>query len=107
MPGVRHARPVRPTTSSPQSSNHECLTKEHFAPRLRRKDASKYLLQVWGVQISANTLAKKAVEGTGPAFTKWARWPYYTLEELDRWANARLGRPRRSTAEHAQNVAGA
>jgi hypothetical protein len=107
MPGVYHARPVRPARSRTPSSNYERLTKEDFAPRLRRKDASKYLLHIWGVQISANTLAKKAVEGTGPAFTKWARWPYYTLEELDRWANARLGRPRRSTAEHAQDAAGA
>jgi hypothetical protein len=73
--------------------------REDFAPRLRRREAAEYLLEVWGVQIAANTLAKKAVQGTGPQFTKWGKWPYYSLADLDEYAEERLGARRRSTSE--------
>ena len=73
--------------------------REDFAPRLRRREAAEYMQEVWGVQISPNTLAKKAVTGDGPPFSKWGKWPYYTTGDLDQYAREKLGSPRRSTSE--------
>lgn len=73
--------------------------REDFAPRLRRREAAEYLLEVWGVQIAPNTLAKKAVDGTGPAYRRWGKWPYYAIDDLDQYAEERLGARRRSTSE--------
>jgi hypothetical protein len=85
--------------AEPRGSVQRRRHREEFAPRLRRREAAEYLLEVWGVQIAPNTLAKKAVEGTGPEFTKWGKWPYYELDGLDKYARERLGRPRCSTSE--------
>lgn len=68
-------------------------------PRLRRSEASAYLLQRHGVTLSPSTLAKLAVIGGGPAFRKDGRLPVYDVAELDRFAVARLGQPLASTSE--------
>ncbi len=68
-------------------------------PRLRRTEASAYLLAVHGVPIKASTLAKMATIGGGPIFQKSGPTPLYMVEELDRWASARLGKPRSSTSD--------
>lgn len=70
-------------------------------PRLRRADASAYLLEQHGVTLSPSTLAKLAVLGGGPAFRKDGRYPLYDVTELDRFAAARLGEPMSSTSERS------
>jgi len=66
---------------------------------LRRKAAAKYLSEVRGLQIAPQTLAKYACSGFGPTFQKWGRHPLYRREDLDVWADARLGPPQRSTSD--------
>jgi len=68
-------------------------------PRLRRTEASEYLLLVHGLTIAPATLAKYASVGGGPAFNKSMRTPLYPKDELDRWAEERLGKLVHSTSE--------
>ena len=65
----------------------------HF---LRRSDAAAYITERYG---SRQWLAKLAVIGGGPLFRKAGRYPIYEPSELDRWAEARIGPPQRSTSE--------
>ena len=51
---------------------------------LRRNDASKYLSEK-GLRISAITLARMAVEGSGPPYALIRHTSYYTTESLDDW----------------------
>lgn len=73
-----------------------------LARRLRRKEASQYLLEKHGVTRSPATLAKDAVYGSGPRFQKLGNTPYYPREELDRWVEEQLTKPVRSAAEARQ-----
>jgi hypothetical protein len=66
---------------------------------LRRRQAARYLNDEWGLPTAASTLAKKAVVGGGPAFHSAGRIPLYSILELDRYAKAKLGNPRRSTSD--------
>ena len=66
---------------------------------LRRKPAASYLTDTWGVPTAASTMAKMAVVGGGPAFHSAGRIPLYEIDELDRYAKAKLGKPRRSTSD--------
>jgi hypothetical protein len=68
-------------------------------PRLRRWEAAEYLGLVHGLQIAPATLAKLASIGGGPAFHRANRTPFYPVDELDRWAEARLGGLVHSTSE--------
>jgi hypothetical protein len=61
-----------------------------WPPRLRRHEVPAYLRQVHNLQISAGTLARMAVHGTGPRYSHWGRWPMYTLDDLDAWVAERL-----------------
>ena len=70
--------------------------------RLRRKEASTYLRDQWGITRTPNTLAKLAVIGGGPPFEKDGRIPLHTEEGLDEWARSQLSPVVRSTAELAQ-----
>jgi hypothetical protein len=75
------------------------------SPRyLRRKQAAQYLNDDWGIPTAASTLAKKAVVGGGPSFHSAGRIPLYSLDELDRYARAKLGKPRKSTSEIAEGA---
>ncbi len=65
---------------------------------LRRADAAHYVREKWGQPCSAKWLAKLAVTGGGPIFRKAGRFPIYRPSELDEWAEARIGEPRRSTS---------
>lgn len=67
--------------------------------RLRRKDASIYLLDTWGVSRTAKTLAKLAVTGGGPPFRKDGRFPLYLEADLDVWVEKQLSPLLSSTAE--------
>jgi len=68
-------------------------------PRLRRREASEYLMAVYGLPIAVATLAKWATLGGGPAFNKCGVTPLYPVVELDAWALQRLGKVVRSTSE--------
>jgi hypothetical protein len=75
------------------------------SPRyLRRRQAARYLNDDWGLPTAASTLAKKAVVGGGPAFHSAGRIPLYDRDELDRYAKAKLGNPRRSTSDSPEAV---
>jgi hypothetical protein len=66
---------------------------------LRRSDAAAYVTEQYGFPCSRQWLAKLAVIGGGPVFRKAGRYPVYEPSELDRWAEARIGPPQRSTSE--------
>ena len=51
---------------------------------LRRNDAAKYLSEK-GLRISAITLARMAVEGSGPPYALIRHISYYTPKSLDDW----------------------
>lgn len=67
--------------------------------RLRRKEAARYLGDVWGIPISAKTLAKLAVTGGGPEYRKAGRTPLYEVAALDEFARRRLSPSVSSTSE--------
>jgi hypothetical protein len=71
---------------------------------LRRSDAATYITEQYGFPCSRQWLAKLAVVGGGPAFRKAGRYPVYEPSELDRWAEARIGPPQRSTSEVDPNM---
>src|SRR5262249_38852919 len=58
-----------------------------------------YITERYGFPCSRQWLAKLAVIGGGPVFRKAGRYPVYEPSELDRWAEARIGPPQRSTSE--------
>ncbi|WP_375458340.1 hypothetical protein [uncultured Enterovirga sp.] len=76
--------------------------------RLRRPEASKYLAEKWGIQLSARTLTKIAcISSDGPVMVYDGRFPTYPVSGLDVFAQARLGAPVRSTSERVlQSIAG-
>jgi hypothetical protein len=67
--------------------------------RLRRWEASEYLLAAHGLTYSKATLAKMACVGGGPGFQRCNRTPLYPREELDAWAESKLSRVIYSTSE--------
>jgi hypothetical protein len=71
------------------------MTASH--PKLVRRPAAAERLAEKGLPTSRHMLAKLAVEGTGPPFHKWGRVVLYPINELDRWAEARLSALRTST----------
>ena len=74
-------------------------------PRLRRTEASAYLLQKHGLHVAVATLAKFATIGGGPSFYKAGRIPLYPLAELDTWAERRLGPLVENTAQYTSAAA--
>ena len=71
----------------------------HFAYCLRRADAARYIREAYGIPCAPTTLATYAVLGGGPAFRKAGKFPIYSRDDLDAWANRRLGRRVYSTSE--------
>ena len=67
--------------------------------RLNRREASQYLLDMWGMSRTPKTLAKLAVTGGGPQFQKDGRIPLYTEPWLDEFARKQLSPPVFSTSE--------
>lgn len=76
-----------------------CLPPNLRKPRLRRFELPEYLRIRFGLTIAATTLAKYASIGGGPPFNVAVRTPLYPVDALDAWAEARLGKLRRSTSE--------
>ncbi len=85
------------------AANATAIIAQTSKPRLRRWEASEYLLATHGLSVATATLAALAVKGGGPKFNKAGRWPLYPLEELDAWARERLGAVVANTSEAAAN----
>jgi hypothetical protein len=66
---------------------------------MRRADAARYVRENHGIPWAPATLAKYACLGGGPAFRKAGKFPIYSRDDLDTWAQQRLGRLVRSTSE--------
>jgi hypothetical protein len=71
---------------------------------LRRKEASAYLRNKYGLTREPSTLAKLAVVG-GPPFRLLNRIPRYTPADLDEWVASRLGPLVCSTSSRAELMA--
>jgi hypothetical protein len=66
---------------------------------IRRQQAGAYLVGKYGFG-SSRTLAKAAVAGDGPEFSKAGRRVVlYTIDALDRWALSKIGGARHSTSD--------
>jgi hypothetical protein len=76
------------------------MTMEHQT-YLRRKQASIYLREKYGLERAPSTLAKDAVIGGGPVFRRINRVPLYLTSDLDEWVASKLGEPMRSTTDKA------
>lgn len=72
---------------------------------LRRKAASQYLDEAWGVNRAPSTLAKYAVIGGGPTFRRAGRVPLYSTDDLDEWVASKLSLPMRSTSDTTPPIA--
>ncbi|OHD05060.1 DNA-binding protein [Sphingopyxis sp. RIFCSPHIGHO2_12_FULL_65_19] len=68
---------------------------------LRRNQAADYLQERYGFG-TTETLAKLACIGGGPRFRKLGRFPVYTADDLQAWADSRLSDPVASTSEYAE-----
>jgi hypothetical protein len=80
------------------SSNPVTIT-ERGKRFLRRAEAAIYVTDRFGFPCSRQWLAKLAVIGGGPVFRKAGRYPIYLPEDLDLWAQARIGPEQRSTSD--------
>jgi hypothetical protein len=70
------------------------------APRfLRRKEAAKYVAEVWKYPLSPNTLAKLCCTGGGPPYVKLGRYPMYSPDGIDEWMRGKLGSQQTSSSE--------
>jgi hypothetical protein len=65
---------------------------------VRRAEAARYIREYHGIPCAPATLAKYACIGGGPAFRKAGKFPIYSRDDLDAWANARFGEPVKSTS---------
>jgi hypothetical protein len=68
---------------------------------LRRRQASIYLRETYGLGRSPSTLAKDAVIGSGPVFRRLNGVPLYSTSDLDEWVASKLSEPMRSTTDKA------
>jgi hypothetical protein len=67
---------------------------------LRRAAAAAYLKERYGFG-AERTLAKGVVTGDTPEFHKAGRIVLYTREALDRWTQAKISRPQKSSSDKA------
>ena len=65
---------------------------------LSRSGAAQFLSQQ-GLPIAATTLAKKAVQGSGPPYRVWNGRATYESVDLLAWAEKQLGPKLQSSAE--------
>lgn len=63
-----------------------------------RTDAAQFLSE-HGLPIAGTTLAKKAVQGSGPPYRVWNSRATYDRDDLLAWAETQLGPKLQSTAE--------
>ena len=68
---------------------------------MRRAEAARYIRDTYGIPCAPATLAKYACIGGGPAFRKaLGKFPIYSRDDLDAWAEYRLGKLVHSTSEY-------
>jgi hypothetical protein len=67
---------------------------------MRRELASTYLRVMHGITAAPQTLARWAVEGVGPLFSREGRFPIYSRDGLDEFARKRRSPEAVSNAEH-------
>ena len=67
---------------------------------LRRNEAAEYLKDRGIPGCAPATLAKLASIGGGPKFSKFGKWPVYSVGDLDAWIAARLSPPAAASAAH-------
>jgi hypothetical protein len=79
------------------SDDHAPATQKLY---LRRAEAAEYLQERYGAY-KTQTLAKMAVEGSGPRWRKMGAFAYYLPADLDEWAAERMSAPVKSTTELA------
>lgn len=72
-------------------------------PNLRRREASEYLDFVYGIRCATATLNKMATLRTGPNYRKYNNSPVYPVDELDAWAQRKLGQLRSSSSDPAHD----
>ena len=74
------------------------LSSETWPPNLRRSDASRYLRELYGLNLAPATLAKMfSQRADGPPAYVAGRIPLYPRDALDSWAAERLGALRTSS----------
>jgi hypothetical protein len=66
--------------------------------RLSRSASAQFLTEN-GLPIAATTLAKKAVQGSGPPYQVWNGRATYDVDDLMKWAKNRLSPKFHNTAE--------
>lgn len=64
---------------------------------LTRKEAADRLTQR-GLRTSASTLQKWATTGGGPPYRRYGILAVYRRDDLDEWADTKMGAPRTSTS---------
>jgi hypothetical protein len=74
------------------------VTDARSSPLLSRKEAARYLTGL-GLEMAAQTLARKFHEGTGPLCTHVGDRAMYRQAHLDDYFNAQVSAPRRSSSE--------
>lgn len=79
--------------------NDDEISAIQICVRFRRKAASQYLKEKWGLSYQPSTLGKMACVGGGPKFQTANRIPYYPKAELDAWASSLLSPLRSSTSD--------
>jgi hypothetical protein len=67
----------------------------------RRRAASQYLEDVWGLKYAPATLAQMAVSGRGPVYRLVGKFVEYLDADLDAFARSKIGDPRRKASEPA------
>jgi hypothetical protein len=72
-------------------------------PYLSRTAAAEHLRSL-GLKIAPSTLAKMAVIGGGPPFSKFMSRVLYQPRDLEDWAAARISPKRNSTSENVSKV---
>ena len=70
-----------------------------FPDFMRRADAARYIREAYAFPCVPTTLAKYACLGGGPAFRKAGKFPIYSRDDLDAWAQQRLGNLVLSTSQ--------
>lgn len=69
--------------------------------RLNRKETAEWLSER-GYPIASASLAKKAVDGSGPPYVIWNGRAVYETEDLLEWVAYSAGEKARNTAAHAR-----
>jgi hypothetical protein len=67
--------------------------------RLTRREAAKRIREVHRLPCTAETLATKAWDGSGPPYRLVAGMTYCNPEDVDQWAQSRIGPAVRRAAD--------